>query len=79
MAVETRCQVTLIAAGEQQTIDTGEKIVYVKKKARRVFAVEDYLGCGAIISYTMLLKNTEADDDWEDYYEKNRHCWWTWS
>lgn len=53
--------VTIIAAGEQQAIDTGERIVYVKKKARRVFAVEDYLGCGAIISYMPLLKSTEAE------------------
>lgn len=61
IARKTKHHVTMIAAGEQKAIDTGERIVYVKKKARRVFAVEDYLGSGAIISYTMLLKSTEAD------------------
>ncbi len=58
---QTQQNVTLIAAGEQQAIDTGKKIVYVKKDARRVFAVEDYLGCGAIIWYTSLTKSAEAD------------------
>ena len=52
---------TIIAAGEQRAIDTGEKIVYVKKDAGRVFAVEDYLGCGAVIYYTSLAKNAEAE------------------
>jgi 2-phosphosulfolactate phosphatase len=52
--------VTLIAAGEQQAVVTGERILYDIKSARRVFAVEDYLGCGAILSYTRLPKSPEA-------------------
>lgn len=61
-AANNRMQnVTVIAAGEQQAIDTGEKIVYVKKRSRRVFAVEDYLGCGAIISSMTLSKSPEAE------------------
>jgi 2-phosphosulfolactate phosphatase len=60
VAREKRCNVTVIAAGEQQAIDTGERIVYIKKRSRRVFAVEDYLGCGAIIASTSLAKTAEA-------------------
>lgn len=60
-AQQTHQNVTIIAAGEQRAIDTGEKIVYVKKNARRVFAIEDYLGCGAIICYTDLIKTVEAE------------------
>jgi len=60
-AQQTHQNVTVIAAGEQRSIDTGEKIVYIQKNARRVFAVEDYLGCGAIFCYTDLSKTAEAE------------------
>lgn len=60
-AKNSKQNVTVIAAGEQQAIDTGEKIVYVKKRSRRIFAVEDYLGCGAIMSSMTLLKSPEAE------------------
>ena len=59
-ARERQRNVTVIAAGEQRAVDTGEKIVYIKKVARRVFALEDYLGCGSVISYTSLSKTAEA-------------------
>ncbi|UCF70481.1 MAG: 2-phosphosulfolactate phosphatase [candidate division WOR-3 bacterium] len=52
--------VTLIAAGEQRAIDTGERVVYDKMAAHNVFAIEDYLACGAIITNTELEKNAEA-------------------
>jgi 2-phosphosulfolactate phosphatase len=52
--------VTLVAAGEQRAIDTGERVVYDKKAAHPVFAIEDYLSCGAILSYTHLEKSAEA-------------------
>lgn len=52
--------VTLIAAGEQRAIDTGERVVYDRKASHPVFAIEDYLSCGAILSYTGLEKSAEA-------------------
>lgn len=52
--------VTIVAAGEQRAIDTGERIVYEKKAAYPVFAIEDYLASGAIMSYTKLAKSAEA-------------------
>ncbi|UCD19009.1 MAG: 2-phosphosulfolactate phosphatase [candidate division WOR-3 bacterium] len=52
--------VTLIAAGEQRAIDSGERVVYDKRAANNVFAIEDYLACGAIISNMALQKNAEA-------------------
>jgi 2-phosphosulfolactate phosphatase len=60
LAKETKKNVMVIAAGEQRAIDTGERIVYVLKKAYRVFAIEDYLGAGAIIFYSGLRKKPEA-------------------
>jgi phosphosulfolactate phosphohydrolase-like enzyme len=53
--------VTVVAAGEQRAIDTGERIVYDKEAAYPVFAIEDYLASGAIISYADLKKSVEAD------------------
>lgn len=58
--LEKRRNVTVVAAGEQRAINTGERIVYDKEAAYPVFAIEDYLASGAIISYTKLEKNTEA-------------------
>ncbi len=52
--------VTIIAAGEQRAVDTGERIVYEKRAAYPVFAIEDYLGSGAIICYSDLQKSAEA-------------------
>jgi 2-phosphosulfolactate phosphatase len=61
VAIEKKKNITIIAAGEQRAIDTGERIVYELKEAQRVFAVEDYLGAGAIISYSRLKKAPAAE------------------
>jgi 2-phosphosulfolactate phosphatase len=61
IARKSRRGVTLIAAGEQQALVTGERILYDVKSSRRVFAVEDYLGCGAILSNLRLPKTPEAE------------------
>jgi 2-phosphosulfolactate phosphatase len=53
--------VTVIAAGEQRAVDTGERIVYDRKSAHRVFAVEDYLAAGACISFCSLIRTPEAE------------------
>lgn len=53
--------VTVIAAGEQRAVNTGQRIVYDLEAAYPVFAIEDYLACGAIISYTELEKTAEAE------------------
>lgn len=60
VARERGNNVTVIAAGEQRAIDTGERIVYDTRAGYPVFAVEDYLGCGAIIHHSSLNKNAEA-------------------
>lgn len=60
-AKKYRRNVTVVAAGEQQAIATGERILYDLKSARRVFAVEDYLGGGAILSYLGLPRTPEAE------------------
>ncbi|UCD04716.1 MAG: 2-phosphosulfolactate phosphatase [candidate division WOR-3 bacterium] len=60
LARRLKINVTLIAAGEQRALDTGERIVYEKKSAYRVFAIEDYLACGAILHYSELAKSAEA-------------------
>lgn len=59
-AKEKKCDVTLIAAGEQRVIESGGA-VYVEETPNKVFAIEDYLGCGAIISYIDLDKSSEAE------------------
>ena len=53
--------VTVIAAGEQRAIDTGERIVYDRRSSQRVFAVEDYLAAGACISFSSLERTPEAE------------------
>lgn len=60
IARERGQDVTIVAAGEQRAIDTGERIVYDTRAGYPVFAVEDYLGCGAIIRYARLHKSAEA-------------------
>lgn len=60
VAVRHGRNITLIAAGEQEALACGERIMYTKKLARRVFAVEDYLGCGAILDSLALPKSPEA-------------------
>jgi len=60
-AVEQGRDVTVVAAGEQRAIETGERIVYDKEAAYPVFAIEDYLASGAIISHTELGRSAEAD------------------
>jgi len=60
---KTNRNVTIIAAGEKRGIELGERIEYFKDKKgfQKVFAVEDYLGAGAIISYINLPKTPEAE------------------
>lgn len=60
-ARDTGQNVTVIAAGEQRAIDTGERIVYDRKAAQRVFALEDYLAAGACISFSSLSRTPEAE------------------
>lgn len=60
LARRQSCGITIIAAGEQQARRTGERILYDLKVSRRVFAIEDYLGCGAILAYLRLPKTPEA-------------------
>jgi len=60
LACRESADVTIIAAGEQRSIDTGERIVYERKSAYPVFAIEDYLACGAIMSYSEMAKSAEA-------------------
>jgi 2-phosphosulfolactate phosphatase len=52
--------VTVLACGEQRAFASGERIIYSKEDSQRVFAVEDYLASGAIISYLDLNKTAEA-------------------
>lgn len=52
--------VTMLACGEQRAFASGERIIYVKEDGQRVFAVEDYLACGAIISFIDMDKTAEA-------------------
>ncbi len=60
LARQTGRDVTVIAAGEQQALATGERIMYAKEACRPVFAVEDYLGCGALLSAMGLPESGEA-------------------
>jgi phosphosulfolactate phosphohydrolase-like enzyme len=60
IAQESGQNVTIVAAGEQRAIDTGERIVYDIKAGYPVFAVEDYFACGAIIHHSHLNKSAEA-------------------
>jgi 2-phosphosulfolactate phosphatase len=53
--------VTVIACGEQRSVVTGQRVVYVPEDAHRVFAIEDYLGAGAIIVNTSLQRSAEAE------------------
>nr|MBA4405257.1 2-phosphosulfolactate phosphatase [Nanoarchaeum sp.] len=61
IAKNKNLNVTIVAAGEKRATISGEKVLYTKENSRRVFAVEDYLGCGAIISYINLPKSPEAE------------------
>lgn len=60
VAARTGRNVTVLACGEQRAYASGERIVYIKEDSQRVFAVEDYLACGAIISCLGLEKTAEA-------------------
>ncbi|MFZ5981095.1 MAG: 2-phosphosulfolactate phosphatase [Candidatus Zixiibacteriota bacterium] len=51
IAARTHQNITLIAAGEQRAVMENDLVSYVRESSERVFAVEDYLGCGAVISY----------------------------
>ncbi|MBN2619993.1 2-phosphosulfolactate phosphatase [candidate division WOR-3 bacterium] len=53
--------ITVIACGEQRSIRMGTRIVYTLEKSHRVFAIEDYLAAGAIITRTTAQRNTEAE------------------
>ena len=61
LAFSSGRSVTVIACGEQRSVATGERVVYVPEEAHRVFAIEDYLGAGAIISSTSLQRSAEAE------------------
>ena len=60
VAQERHRAVTIIAAGEQRAVATGDRIVYEREESHRVFAIEDYLAAGAIISYMASAKTAEA-------------------
>jgi 2-phosphosulfolactate phosphatase len=60
LAKKTGRDVTLIAAGEQRDLESGERVMYERRPAWRIFAIEDYLGCGAILSFMSLHKSAEA-------------------
>jgi len=60
-AAEQGSDVTVVAAGEQRAIETGERIVYDKAAAYPVFAIEDYLASGAIISHMRCRMSAEAE------------------
>jgi 2-phosphosulfolactate phosphatase len=60
IAEKTGRDVTLIAAGEQRDLENGERVMYERRPAWRIFAIEDYLGCGAILSFMSLAKSAEA-------------------
>ncbi len=60
MARQEGIGATIIAAGEQRALDTGERVVYEKRPSYPVFAIEDYLACGAIIGSVDMEKSAEA-------------------
>ena len=51
IAAGTGQDISLIAAGEQRAVVENDRVRYVRESSERVFALEDYLGCGAVISY----------------------------
>lgn len=53
--------ITVIACGEQRSIRTGARIVHAPEEAHRVFAIEDYLAAGAIITCSAVHRSTEAE------------------
>jgi 2-phosphosulfolactate phosphatase len=59
-AEKTGRNVTVLACGEQRAYVSGERIVYRQENGQRVFAAEDYLACGAIISASDMEKTAEA-------------------
>jgi len=59
-ATESGRDITVIAAGEERAAEKDGRVYYVRENSERVFAPEDYLGGGAIISYISLPKNTDA-------------------
>lgn len=62
-AKEIRRNVSVIAAGEKRARELGGQLEYLEDEVdfKKVFAVEDYLGCGAIISYINLPRSPEAE------------------
>ena len=63
IAKEIRHNVSVIAAGEKRARELGGRLEYLEDEIsfKKVFAVEDYLGCGAIISYINLPRSPEAE------------------
>ncbi|MBN1212802.1 MAG: 2-phosphosulfolactate phosphatase [candidate division Zixibacteria bacterium] len=59
-ASESGRDITVIAAGEERAAEKDGRVYYVRENSGRVFAPEDYLGGGAIISYMTLPKDTDA-------------------
>jgi 2-phosphosulfolactate phosphatase len=52
--------ITVIAAGEERAAEKDGRVYYVRESKERVFAPEDYLGAGAVISHLSLSKDTDA-------------------
>ncbi|MDD3730778.1 MAG: 2-phosphosulfolactate phosphatase [candidate division Zixibacteria bacterium] len=59
-AEETGRDITVVAAGEERAVEKDGFIYYIRDSPERVFAVEDYLGSGAIISYMNCDKDPDA-------------------
>lgn len=59
-ASESGRDITVIAAGEDRAAEKDGRVYYVRENSGRVFAPEDYLGAGAIISFMSLPKNTDT-------------------
>ena len=60
IAAGTGQDITLIAAGEQRAVVENDLVAYVRESSERVFAIEDYLGCGAVLSYMTHTLTPEA-------------------
>jgi len=60
IAAGTGQDITLIAAGEQRAVIENNRVTYVRESSERVFAIEDYLGCGAVLSFMTQTLTPEA-------------------
>lgn len=60
LAKKTNQNVTVVMAGEQRAVIAGDRVEYIKESTRKVFALEDFLGAGAIIKEIKINKSPEA-------------------